>query len=157
MKEVQLVIRASNVHERIMAESGFTAQIKAAAGQSDRLTSLTIATDDERRIVSEFIPTAINECAVTISRNLSPCNLTENHEEGNEGYKRYCFTFMLPENFPEENIHQLQRIIMDIVCNRSLQQWYLLVKSDDANSVAMKAQSSMILLRDMLSIRKKPQ
>ena len=155
MKEIQFSIKETIIHERVKTESGFTAQIKATAGQTPQLSSLTIATDEEARIMNGYIPSAINECIIAINRYLSPCNVTEENE-GKE-HKKYCFNILIPHNYPEELVESLENIVTDFISNRCLQQWYMLVKSDDANTSAMKAQSSMTLLRETLSVRKKPE
>jgi hypothetical protein len=156
MKETQFDIKDIKIYERVKAESGFTAQIKSAAGQSGKLTSLTIATDDEKGILDEFIPLAINECIVTINRYLTSCSVSKEEESSAPQYKIHHFNLVLPGNYPEENIVPIENIVMDFICNRCLQQWYMLVKSEDANTATIKAQSSMALLRDMLSMRTKP-
>lgn len=156
MKEVQFDIKDIEIYARVKAESGFTAQIKSVAGQPGKLTSLTIATDDEKGILDEYIQQAINECIVTISRNLSQCSASEAEETSDNKYKIHYFNLALPGNYPEEYIVLLENIVMDFICNRCLQLWYMLVKAEEANTAAMKAQSSMALLRDMLSMRAKP-
>ena len=156
MKEKQFSIRDIKVHQRIKAESGYTAQTRNAAGQNSRLTSLTIATENEKGVINEYITMAANECATAIARYFSPCSLTVEDDPDDIEYKIRNFTLLLPENYPEENAGTLAGIVMDFICNRCMQQWYMLVRSEDAGTMTVKAQSSMAQLRDQLSIRKKP-
>lgn len=156
MKEEQFIIENRTVFEKIKSESAYTAQIKSTAGQPYKLASLTIAGDEEKRTIDEYIPLAAGECAITISHYLAPCTVTEESEAENNEYRIHRFKVMLPENYPAENMALLGNIVADYICNRCLQQWYMLTKSDDANTAALKAQSSMSLLRDMLIMRKKP-
>lgn len=156
MKEEQITINERTVLDRIKNESAHTAQIRSTAGQPYKLASLTIAGDEDKKIIDGYIELAAGECAITISHYLAPCTVTKENEAGNNGYKIHRFKVMLPENYPAENITLLGNIITDYICNRSLQQWYMLTKSDDANTAALKTQSSMSLLRDTLNMRKKP-
>lgn len=156
MKEIQFSIRDIKLYERFRAESGYGAHIKATAGQPDNLVALTIATDEENGIIDEYIQVAINECIVTTSRYLAQCNVSHENDNEANGYKIHNFSLSLPHNYPETHIISLENVMMDFICNRTLQQWYALVKSDDANTVAIKAQSAMALMRDILSIRTKP-
>ena len=156
MKKEQFDIKDIDIHERIKDESGFIAQIKAIAGQPAKLNSMTIATDGEKIFFDVHIQPAVNECVVAISRYLSPCYVTEENDTENALYKIRRFNLMLPENYPEENITAVCNIVYDYITSRCLQQWYMLTKSDDANVSAAKAQTSMTLLLDILSARKKP-
>ena len=156
MKEKQFDIKDSDIYEKIKNESGFTAQIKAIAGQPAKQTSMTIATDEEKIFFDGYIQSAVNECIVAISRYLSSCYATEENDTENALYKIRRFNLVLPENYPEENITALCNIVYDYITSRCLQQWYMLTKSDEANVSADKAQTSMTLLLDILSARKKP-
>lgn len=157
MKERQTKIKEIKIYERIKTESGFSALIKEATGQPGWLTSLTITTDDEKNIIDNYIPSAINECVIAINRYLSTCNLTEEIEKiDNAEFKIYVFNLKLPENYPEEMLTILNGILMDYISSRCLQQWYMLVKAEDTNIYAAKAQSSMTQLRETLSLRSRP-
>lgn len=158
MKEYQSKIQEIKIYERIKAESGFSALIKEAAGQPSRHTSFTILTDDEKKILDEFTPSAVNECIIAINRCLSPCTLTEESENiDNKDFRIYTFNLMLPENFPQEMLTTLNRILVDYISNRSMQQWYMLAKAEDADVCAARAQSAMALLRETLYLRSRPQ
>ena len=157
MKEQQTKIQEIKIYERIKAESGFSALIKEAAGEPSRLTSLTITTDDEKNIIDGYILSAINECIIAINRSLSTCYLTEETEKiGNTEFRIYIFNLKLPENYPEEMLTILNGILMNYISSSCLQQWYMLVKAEDANIYAAKAQSSMTQLRETLLLRSRP-
>lgn len=156
MKDTQFSIRDIKVYERLKAESGYSAHIKSTAGQPDKLLSLTIATNEEKGIIDEYLLGAINECRMAISRYLSPCSIDEENDCNADGYMIHRFKVTLPSNYPETYISSLESAVTDFVCSRCLQQWYLLVKSDDADTATLKAQSAMALMRDILSTRTKP-
>ena len=156
MIEKKLDIKDTDIYERIKNESGFTSQIKAIAGQSTKLASMAIATDDEKIFFDAFIQPAVNECVLAINHYLSPCNVTAENDTQNTSYRIRHFNLMVPENYPEENVSMLGDILVDYITNRCLQQWYMLTKSDDVGTSALKVQTAMTLLRDMLSMRKKP-
>ena len=152
MKRTQLEIRDIRIYERLKAESGVTAHVKNIAGHPSKLSSLSIATDDEKCIIDDYIELAASECLMTINHYLSPCNISEENDSNDTQYKVRHFSMTIPDTFSEGEITQIGNIIMDFICNRCLQQWYILVKSDDANISAIKAQSSMALLREILAM-----
>lgn len=156
MKEKLFSIKDTKIYRRVKGESGFTAQTRSTAVQSSRLAALAIVTDDEKGFIDEYIQLAVNECATVIARYLSPCCINEEDDPDKPGYMIRHFTVSIPDNFPVESIGTLADTVTDFVCNRCLQQWYMLSKSDEAGIMVAKVQSSMAQLRDLLTIRKKP-
>jgi hypothetical protein len=152
MKEIQLSINGERLFERMKTESGKVAQIKESAGQSEKLSTHTIITNDEKEFVEDYISTAINECVTIISHYLGACRPCENSTPNNINL---CIA--IPENWAEDATESLKDIITNIIYNRSLQQWYMLVRADDTNLCASKIQLYMKQLQEVLSIRKRPQ
>lgn len=150
MTEKQLDISRRTLIERIKAESGKSALVKQSAGQPDRLSTHTIVTENEREIIDDYISTAVNECAVTVEHYLGRCR----REDKNDGTISLCVT--IPENYPEEAVPILEDIVKNIVVNRCLQLWYMLVRADDGNACANKIQLHMKQLQETLALRKRP-
>ena len=156
MKEIQLNINGKKLFERMKAESGKMAQAKLYAGQTEKLSAHTIITDDEKGYVYDYFPIAVNECATIINHYLGECRSSRDADPENTGYHIYVLSIDIPANWPEDARTPLEEIVANIVCNRCLQQWYMLVRADDANSCAAKIQLYMKQLQDMLSLRKRP-
>lgn len=156
MKEYRFTINDSVIYKRIASESGFTALARKSAGHPDTLLKLTAITEDEKGFLDNYIPIAINECAAEITRYLAPCNVTEEAEILHSEHMAHTFIFIQPDNFPDECLKAISDIVMEIVTYSILQQWYILVKSDDANNCALRLQTLDSQLRKLLSIRKKP-
>ena len=142
--------------ERMKTESGKMAQAKLYAGQTEKLSAHTIITDDEKGYIDDYIPIAVNECATIINHYLGECRSSRIPDSENTGYHIYVLVIDIPANWPEEATPSLQEIVANIVCNRCLQQWYMLVRADETNSCAAKIQLYMKQLQDILSLRKRP-
>ena len=156
MKEIQLNINEKKLFERMKTESGKMAQAKLYAGQTEKLSAHTIITDDEKGYIDDYIPIAVNECATIINHYLGECRSSRIPDPENTVYHIYVLGIYIPVNWPEEATPSLEEIVANIVCNRCLQQWYMLVRADDANFCAAKIQLYIKQLQDILSLRKRP-
>ena len=152
MKEIELNIDGGRLFERMRTESGKAAQIKESDGQSEKLSTHSIGTNDEKELIEDYISTAVNECITIISNYLGTCKPCEDSTPSDI---RLCVA--IPDNWAEEAVESLKDIVANIIYNRSLQQWYMLVKADDTNLCASKIQLYMKQLQEVLSIRKRPQ
>ncbi len=156
MKEIEISISDKRLFERMKNESGKSALVKESAGQPSKLSARLIMTDDDKRLFDDYVLTAINECAVTIGHYLGECTVSHDTEQDNNLYRIHRFCITIPANYPEGVTEALEDIITNIVFNRCMQQWYILVKSDDANLSAGKIQLCMKQLQELLALRKKP-
>lgn len=154
MKEIQLEISERKLFERIKSESGKTAIMKESTGHPARLSTKSIMTEDDKHLFDDYVSTAIHECEIAIRHYLGECTVIHDIEQAGNGIYRLCI--MIPGNFPEETVPAFEDTIFNILLNRCLQQWYILVKSDDANISTGKIQLYMKQLQEILTLRKKP-
>lgn len=156
MKETELKISGKKLFERMKTESGKTSQVKESAGQTGRISVHGIITDDEKNLIDEYIEIAMNECMTVTNRYLGACRFTSKADPSDTRHNIYSLHVAMPVNYPEEAFLSLEGIIGNIVVNRSLQQWYMLARSDDASLCSSKIQLYMQQLQETLSLRKRP-
>lgn len=156
MKEISITIDESKITERIFAESGYTALARAKAGIPGQFTDIVQATDDDKRVITAFISDSVNEAAGLVTRYLTPCTVTTEVHCDNADKRLFRLHFAAPSNTPSAFADAAREHIKSFATSRTLQQWMLTVKPDEANIHASKAQSKLVLLRELLAARTRP-
>lgn len=155
MKEVIITIDEREITGRIFSESGYAALARAKGGLAEHFTDMVQATDDDRSVIKSFITDSINEAAGVISRYMTPC--TVGHiGSGCDADGTICIHFTMPHNSPTGIISTLKEYITGFAVARSLQQWMLTVKPDEAGIHLTKAQSILQCMREQFSVRSRP-
>lgn len=155
MKENIINIKSETLHSRLHSESGHISLSRSAMGIPDELSTVAQITEDDRRVTERYISSSINEVAHSISRYLSPANVKHLYDETTRTAE-YTISFMLPSNYPDGCRKMIEDAVNDIVVDRTLQYWYMVVKPDEANIQAAKVQSDVGRLRELLAVRKQP-
>ena len=152
MEKIEINIKGEDIYNRLYSESGSTSLSRTAMGLPDALAELIQITEDDKRVVDGYITSSVNEVSHTISRYLSPCAVRRIYDETGKDSK-YSLAFSLPYNYPKECKKMLEDTIMDVVKNRTMQYWALVVKPDEANIQVAKVQSDVGRLRELLAMR----
>lgn len=155
MKENRININSDALYSRLFTESGYISLSRSTMGIPDELSTIVQITEDDKRAIERYILSSINEVAHTISRYLSPASVRHLYDE-TAGKRDYTLSFMLPANYPDECRPMLEEAINDIIVDRTLQYWSMIVKPDEANIQAAKVQSNVGRLRELLALRKYP-
>ena len=155
MKDREIRIDVEELYKRLFTESGYIAMSRSAMGVPDRLVDTMQTTDDERRIIDNWIKSCVNEIAHAINRYLGPCSVIFGKENGNNDLG-FIISFKAPHNYPEEAIGLLQECAMDLVFKRTMQQWNMAMKPDEASITAAGAQSDALRFRELLAQRDRP-
>jgi hypothetical protein len=153
MKYREIRINVEELYRRLFAESGYIAMSRSAMGVPDRIVDTMQATDDERRIIDNWIKSSVNETAHAINRHLGSCSVR--HCKENDG-QEFIISFKAPHNYPDEAIGLLQECAMDLVFKRTMQQWNMAMKPDEASITAAGAQSDALRFRELLAQRDRP-
>lgn len=155
MKENKININSDALYSRLFTESGYISLSRSTMGIPDELSSVVQITEDDKRAIERYISSSINEVAHTISRYLSPASV-KYLCDATGGTTEYAISFTLPANYPDECRKMIEEAVNDIVVDRTLQYWSMMVKPDEANIQAAKVQSNVGRLRELLSLRKYP-
>lgn len=155
MKEISITINESDITERILSMSGYAALARTKAGLPQQFTDMMQTTDDDLGMVQRFVTESIDEATGIISRYLSPATASY-VETGKAGERLIRIAFTLPHNYPACTLESLGRNIGSFATSRSLQQWMLTVKPDEAQLHASMADTSLARIRSLLSARERP-
>ena len=155
MKDREIRIDVEELYKRLFTESGYIAMSRSAMGVPDRLVDTMQTTDDERRIIDNWIKSSVNEIAHVINRYLGPCSVIFGKDNGNSDLG-FTISFKAPHNYPEEATEMLQECAIDLVFKRTVQQWNMAMKPDEASITAAGAQADALRFRELLALRKRP-
>lgn len=150
----EIRINVEELYKRLFTESGYIAHSRSAMGLYDSIVGIMNITDDERRIIDKWIRSSVNEIAHAINRYLSPC-CAKYYNDDSSGAE-YVISFKIPHNYPKETVSLLQECAADLAFKRTMQQWNMAMKPDEANITATGAQADAIRFRELLAQRKKP-
>lgn len=154
MTTINITLHENEILRRLFTEGGYTAASRQAMGMPGKLCDTLAITNDDKRLVCDYIKTSINEVAAIVGRYHSHC-LVENSINGNNNY--YIIKFAAPANFPASCQLQMYEAAIDYIVSNTMQQISMLLKPDEANIHASRTQSHLARLRDILSQRSKPQ
>ncbi len=155
MEKKEICIDSASIYGKLFSESGYSSLARSAMGVQAALADVMLITEDEKRIIDTLIRSSINEVVHTIGRFLGSCS-AKYCIENEDGKGEYRISFTAPYNYPDEQLPIMKECIEDLVFSRTLQQWYMTVKPDEAGITAVKTQDYAIQLRELLSKRKRP-
>ncbi len=155
MKPFDIRISTQDIYGRTFTESGYLSRSRSAMGLPDAVTENIQATDDDRRVIDRYIVNCIDETAQLIGRYMSPCTV-RNYPADDGNNVEYTISFQLPHNYPDGVTGQLQAVANDIVTDKVLQYWYLLMKPDEAGITGAKVQNDTARMRELLALREYP-
>ena len=156
MISTNLNISHEYICKRLFTQSGYTARSREAMGVPHSLCDTIAITGDDMRVINEYIATSARTAVSTISRYTSSCSLEICNKGNSNEIDYYQIQFNLPDNFPELNIDQINKEVIDYIVAGTMQQWAMLMKPDEANIYAARTQNHLLQLRDILTMRNKP-
>lgn len=156
MKEICITIDESKIINRIFSESGYAALARRKAGIPGEFTDIVHITDDDKRVIAAFISDSIDEAAGLITRYLAPCPVSAEKCSGNGAARLFGLHLTVSSNIPATFANAAKELIESFSTSRTLQQWMLTVKPDEANIHASKAQGKLVQLRELLAARTRP-
>ena len=139
----------------LSAESGYTATARSAAGIPEAMTQSMLITDDEKRVIDNWIRNSINEATFLIGRHLGRCSVNYLPDDG-QNTAKYILSFPQPHNYPTDAIMQLGECIVELTTGNVQQQWCMTVKPDETSIPAFRVQQAQIRLKELLAIRSRP-
>lgn len=149
-------ISHEHICKRLFTQSGYAARSRETMGVPHSLCDNIAITGDDMRIINEYIATSARTAVSTISRYTSSCSLEICNKDNSNEIDYYQIQFNLPDNFPELNIDQINKEVIDYIVAGSMQQWAMLMKPDEANIYAARTQNHLLQLRDILTVRNRP-
>lgn len=153
MNTIRFTITRENVYNRVFATSAYITRARETMGIPSGITERMLLTADDRHIIDPMIDSSVNEIASEIVRYHPGSCVEFTKESDAEGYQ---FCINAPANYPAGNAGKLAGSIESYIANRTLQNWYISIKPDEANIAAVKAQNDAMSIQSMLTQRTKP-
>ena len=153
MNTIRFTITRENVYNRVFATSAYTTRARETMGIPSGITERMLLTADDKHIIDPMIDSSVNEIASEIVRYHPGSCVEFTKESDAEGYQ---FCINAPANYPAGNAGKLAGSIESYIANRTLQNWYISIKPDEANIAAVKAQNDAMTIQSMLTQRTKP-
>ena len=156
MKEITFSVRHKDIVDRIKLYTHYTGEARRNAGLPDKQAAAMQASADDATQMSDHIENALNEVGTILSRYFAQFLAGQNVEDGNEENKEYTFTIAAPELFPSTATANVEKCIENLVVRRTLQQWFVQHRPEEATLQAAEAQNAAGHLRELLTLRSRP-
>lgn len=153
MKNLILEINREDVLEHIYKSSAYTARSREAMGIPVSVCDTMQATTDNANIIEPLLEKSVVETE-SIIREYFQGNTIVQKEKENGIY--YEFEIPVPCNFPEGCKANLEKLIGDYMAQRTMHQWYIVVKPDEAGIAATVVNETAANIRRLLTTREKP-
>lgn len=157
MKEITFSIRHKNIVDRIKLYTHYTGEARRNAGLPDKQAAAMQASADDATQMGDHIENALNETGTILSRYFAQFLAGQNGEENSEESIEYTFTIAAPELFPTSATANVEKSIENFLVHRTLQQWFVQHRPEEAALQAAEAQTAMVHLRELLTLRSRPQ
>lgn len=153
METTIITIDSNEIESKLLAESGYTARSRSALGMPDEVARNMLMTGDEKRIIGNWIRSAVNEAAHIIGQHFGSC--TAKQHTTAEGCS-YRITFSQPHNYPEDAVQQISDCVTELVTAIVQQRWSMTVKPDEASIPALRVQQMLSMMKRLLTMRQRP-
>ena len=84
------------------------------------------------------------------------CKYSSKNDEAHDGYIISTFMLTTPQYFPDNLLGELQKMMTNYLVMRTLQQWILQHKPDEAVITASETERITLQLRELMNSRVKP-
>ena len=156
MKEITFSVRHKDIVDRIKLYTHYTGEARRNAGLPDKQAAAMQASADDATQMGDHIENALNEVGTILSRYFAQFLAGQNVKDGNEENKEYTFTIAAPELLPSTATANVEKCIENLVVRRTLQQWFVQHRPEEATLQAAEAQNAAAHLRELLTLRSRP-
>lgn len=151
MKKGIIHIEHTKILERVHTHTYYIGEARKTAGAPPHLAAELQTSYSNKDILTQHIHTSIAETARMLTRYLGICSIKHNNET-------FCSTLFIkvPPNYPPECIPQIARTVEKYIVMRTLEQWLMQCKPDEAPSAGQESRIAAAELRELLSVRLRP-
>ena len=151
MKKEIIHIEHTKMLQRVYTHTYYIGEARKAAGVPPHLAAELQTSDSNRDILTQHIHTSIAETARMLTRYLGICSTKHNDAT-------FCSTLFIkiPPNYPIACMPQIARSVENYIVMRTLEQWLMQCKPDEAAPASQEAKIAAVDLRELLSIRQRP-
>ena len=155
-KREEIKISSYDVEQRIFTYSYYIGEARRNNGVPLKLAASIQASSDDHIQINDHINVATSELIKLINCHFCTCKQRTENDETHKGYIIHIFLLTPPQYFPENLLDELQKTMINYLVMRTLQQWILQHKPDEAAITASETEKLTIQLRELMNCRTKP-
>ena len=153
MKNLILEINREDILEHIYKSSAYTARSREAMGIPGSVCDTMQATADNANMIEALLEKSVIETDCIIQEYFQGSTYVQKENEKGVYYE---YEIPVPGNFPEGCNTNLEKLIGDYLAQRTMHQWYIVMKPDEAGITATVVNETAANIRRLLTMREKP-
>ncbi len=155
-RKEELKISTYDVTQRIYTYSYYVGESRRNSGLPIKLAASMQASPDDHHQLNDHMNVAASELVKMINSTFCECTTSSVPDSEHAGYSILKFRLIPPQYFPMHLFGELQKNMTSYLVMRTLQQWILQHKPDEAVITTSEAEKLTIQLRELMNCRVKP-
>ena len=152
----EIAISAHEIAQRVFTYSYYAGEARRSSGHPLKLVAGLQASDDDREQLLDHMNIAAAELDKIINCYFCAGNLRTENDAEHDGYTTLKFSLLPPQYFPKSRFEELQQTMGNYIVMRTLHQWILQNKPDEAAITAGEIEKLTLQMRELMNIRVKP-
>ena len=156
-KKEEIKISLFHVEQRVFTYSYYIGEAQRNSGIPLKLAASIQASSDDHVQINDHINIAISELVKIINNYFCICKYDLEKDNTHEEHSILKLIVTPPQYFPNNMLDELQKTMTTYLVMRTLQQWILQHKPDEASITTAETEKTVIQLRQLMNCRVKPQ
>ena len=152
----EIVISTHEIAQRLFTYSYYVGEARRNSGAPLKLAAGLQACNDDSEQLFDHMNIAAGELDKMINSYFATGNLFIENDKEHIGYSILNFTLLPPQYFPENRFEELCRTMENYMVMRTLQQWMLQRKPDEAAITAAETEKLALQMREIMNSRVRP-
>ena len=149
-------ISSHEVEQRVFTYSYYVGEARRNSGTPIKMAANIQASSDDHVQMNDHINVATSELIKIINCYFCPCKHSNKKDDTHDGYIILIFSLTPPQYFPAHLFEELKKTMINYLVMRTLQQWILQHKPDEAVITATETEKITLQLRELMNTRVKP-
>ena len=149
-------ISTYDVEQRILTYTYYTGEARRNSGTPLKLAASIQASVDDHIQINDHMNVATSELIKMVNCYFCTCKCDRKDDDTHAGYTILNLRLSPPQYFPENLLDELRETMINYLVMRTLQQWMLQQKPDEAVIMANETEKTSIQLRELMNRRAKP-
>ena len=155
-RRTEIAISTYEIAQRVFTYSYYVGEARRSSGLPLKLAVGLQASSDDSEQLGDHINIAAGELDKMINCYFCQGALLVKNDEQHDGYSTLKFILIVPQYFPKNRFEELRRAMENYIVMRTLQQWMLQHKPDEAAIISAETEKTTLLLRELMNSRIKP-
>lgn len=146
-------ISSHEVEQRVFTYSYYVGEARRNSGTPIKMAANIQASSDDHVQMNDHINVATSELIKIINCYFCPCKHSNEKDDTHEGYIILIFSLTPPQHFPEHLLEEFKKTMINYLVMRTLQQWTLQHKPDEAAITTAETEKITLQLRELMNCR----